>query len=107
LTTKDEATSKMYCSMPFTWFAESAWFRTTPTAFSTISRRRLSIAIPNTVIVVEHEMRVVASSDWVIDMGPGAGDEGGQVVATGTPADVARAQGSRTAAFLAAHIDRN
>ncbi|WP_254509216.1 excinuclease ABC subunit UvrA [Anatilimnocola floriformis] len=61
----------------------------------------------NTVIVVEHEMRVVASSDWVIDMGPGAGDEGGRVVATGTPADVAQAKGSRTAAYLAAHLKRN
>jgi excinuclease ABC subunit A len=61
----------------------------------------------NTVIVVEHEMRVVASSDWVIDMGPGAGDEGGQVVATGTPAQVALAQGSRTAPFLADYYDRN
>ncbi len=44
----------------------------------------------NTVIVVEHEMRVVAGSDWVIDMGPGAGEEGGAVVAAGTPADVSR-----------------
>ncbi|MBK5187300.1 MAG: excinuclease ABC subunit UvrA, partial [Gemmatimonadaceae bacterium] len=40
----------------------------------------------NTVIVVEHDMRVVAGSDWVIDIGPGAGDEGGRVVAEGTPA---------------------
>jgi len=55
----------------------------------------------NTVVVVEHEMRVVAESDWVIDMGPDAGDEGGRVVAAGTPADVARAQGSRTAPYLA------
>ena len=39
----------------------------------------------NTVIVVEHDMRVVAGSDWVIDIGPGAGDEGGRVVAAGTP----------------------
>jgi excinuclease ABC subunit A len=55
----------------------------------------------NTVIVVEHDMRVVAGSDWVIDMGPGAGDEGGRIVAEGTPAAVARASGSRTAPFLA------
>ena len=45
----------------------------------------------NTVIVVEHDMRVVASSDYVIDIGPGAGDEGGRVVAAGTPAEVSRA----------------
>jgi excinuclease ABC subunit A len=55
----------------------------------------------NTVIVVEHDMRVVAGSDWVIDIGPGAGDEGGCIVAEGTPADVARAKESRTAPFLA------
>jgi excinuclease ABC subunit A len=41
----------------------------------------------NTVIVVEHDMRVAAGSDWVMDIGPGAGDEGGHVVAFGTPAD--------------------
>jgi excinuclease ABC subunit A len=54
----------------------------------------------NTVIVVEHEMRVVAASDWVIDIGPGAGDEGGRIVAAGTPLQVANASGSRTAPFL-------
>ena len=55
----------------------------------------------NTVIVVEHDMRVVASSDWVMDIGPGAGDEGGRMVACGVPHDVARAAGSRTAPYLA------
>jgi len=55
----------------------------------------------NTVILVEHDMRVIAASDWVIDMGPGAGDEGGRVVAAGTPAEVAASAGSRTAPFLA------
>jgi len=55
----------------------------------------------NTVIVVEHEMRVVAGSDWVIDIGPGAGDEGGHVVASGVPAEVARNARSRTAPYLA------
>jgi len=55
----------------------------------------------NTVILVEHEMRVVAASDWIIDIGPGAGDEGGRIVAAGTPAEVAAAAGSRTARYLA------
>ncbi len=55
----------------------------------------------NSVIVVEHDMRVVAGSDWVIDIGPGAGDEGGRVVAAGPPAEVARASASRTAPYLA------
>jgi excinuclease ABC subunit A len=54
----------------------------------------------NTVILVEHEMRVVAGSDWVIDIGPGAGDEGGKVVAAGAPCDVAKSAKSRTAPYL-------
>jgi excinuclease ABC subunit A len=54
----------------------------------------------HSVIVVEHEMRVVAQSDWVIDIGPGAGDKGGNVVACGTPEEVARVADSRTAPFL-------
>jgi excinuclease ABC subunit A len=55
----------------------------------------------NTVIVVEHDMRVVAGSDWVIDIGPGAGEEGGRVVASGPPAEVAQSSESRTAPYLA------
>ncbi len=55
----------------------------------------------NTVLLVEHDMRVIAASDWVIDMGPGAGDEGGRVVAAGTPDEVAASPASRTAPFLA------
>jgi len=58
------------------------------------------VAAGNTAIVVEHDMRVVAGSDWVIDIGPGAGDEGGTVVAAGTPAEVAQAVRSRTSAYL-------
>ena len=54
----------------------------------------------NTVIVMEHELRVVAASDWVIDVGPGAGEEGGRIVAAGPPQDVARARESRTAPYL-------
>ncbi|MBM0103385.1 excinuclease ABC subunit UvrA [Steroidobacter sp. S1-65] len=58
------------------------------------------VAAGNTVVVVEHDMRVVAGSDWVIDMGPGAGDEGGSIVVTGVPADVASSKRSRTAPYL-------
>jgi excinuclease ABC subunit A len=54
----------------------------------------------NTVIVVEHDMHVIAQSDWVIDIGPGAGEEGGRIVAQGTPADVAKATQSKTAPYL-------
>ena len=55
----------------------------------------------NTVVIVEHDMRVVAGSDWVIDVGPGAGDEGGRIVVAGTPEEVARSGQSRTAPYLA------
>ena len=58
------------------------------------------VAAGNTVIAVEHDMRVLAASDWVIDIGPGAGDDGGLVVASGTPAAVAKTRGSRTAPYL-------
>lgn len=54
----------------------------------------------NTVIVVEHDMRVIADSDWVIDMGPGAGDEGGMIVATGTPDQFTKSKKSVTAKYL-------
>ena len=52
-------------------------------------------------VLVEHDMRVVSGSDWVIDIGPGSGDEGGRIVTMGTPADVSRAAASRTAPCLA------
>ena len=55
----------------------------------------------NTVVVVEHEMRVVADADWVIDMGPGAGEAGGKIVAEGPPEKVSGAKRSRTAPYLA------
>ncbi len=59
----------------------------------------------NTVIVVEHDMRVVAASDYVIDIGPGAGEEGGAVVARGRPAELAGAHASRTATYLARFLE--
>jgi excinuclease ABC subunit A len=58
----------------------------------------------NTVIVVEHDMSVVAASDWVVDIGPGAGDEGGQVVAAGAPSELAKVKESRTAKHLAEYV---
>ena len=60
----------------------------------------------NTVIVVEHEMRVVGASDWIVDVGPGAGEEGGRIVAQGPPSSVAAARDSRTAAYLHAALPR-
>ena len=58
------------------------------------------VELGNTVIVVEHDLDVIAASDYVIDMGPGAGEEGGCVVAAGTPAEVSTHRRSRTAQYL-------
>jgi excinuclease ABC subunit A len=54
----------------------------------------------NTVIVVEHDMHVIAESDWIIDVGPGAGDKGGSIVASGKPADIVKNRESLTAKYL-------
>ncbi len=61
----------------------------------------------NTVVMIEHDMRAVAQADWVIDVGPGAGGAGGTIVAKGTPHQVARAKGSRTAPFLAQELTKS
>jgi excinuclease ABC subunit A len=60
----------------------------------------------NTVVLVEHDLDAIATADWVIDLGPGGGDAGGRVVATGRPAEVATAQGSATAPYLARRLGR-
>lgn len=54
----------------------------------------------NTVIAVEHDMQVIAQSDWVIDMGPGAGEEGGKVVIQGKPIDLANSKKGITSKYL-------
>lgn len=59
----------------------------------------------NTVIVIEHDMHVVANSDWVIDVGPGAGDEGGEIVVCGPAAMVAGEPASQTGKYLAVHFN--
>jgi len=58
----------------------------------------------NTVVVVEHDLDVVASADWVIDLGPGRRGSRGRVIASGPPAKVAHAKGSATARYLAARL---
>jgi excinuclease ABC subunit A len=50
------------------------------------------VSMGNTVLVIEHNLDVIKTADWVIDLGPGAGPDGGQVVARGTPEEVAAAQ---------------
>ena len=61
----------------------------------------------NTVVVVEHDMSVVALSDWVVDIGPGAGDEGGRVVAQGPPAKIALSSKSKTAIYLSREMNHD
>jgi excinuclease ABC subunit A len=58
----------------------------------------------NTVVLVEHDLDTIATADWVIDLGPGGGDAGGRIVATGPPAVIAAAEGSATAPYLAARL---
>jgi excinuclease ABC subunit A len=55
----------------------------------------------NTVVVIEHNLDVIKTADWVIDLGPEGGHRGGQVIATGTPEDIAKQPGSHTGRFLA------
>ncbi len=54
----------------------------------------------NSVVVIEHDLDVIKSADWVIDLGPEGGDQGGEIVATGTPEQVAEVDGSYTGRFL-------
>lgn len=61
--------------------------------------RRL-VAEQNTVVVVEHHIELIAAADYVVDLGPEGGDGGGQVVAAGTPVEVATVEGSHTGYFL-------
>ena len=58
----------------------------------------------NTVIVIEHHQAVMAHADWLIDLGPGAGHDGGQVVFTGTPADLVESSDSLTAQHLRTYL---
>ena len=56
----------------------------------------------NTVVVIEHNLDVVKTSDWIIDLGPEGGDAGGEIVAEGTPEDVVKVNASYTGQFLKA-----
>jgi len=58
------------------------------------------VNLGNTVVVIEHNMDVIKNSDWLIDLGPEGGDEGGRLVAAGTPQQVSRAPGSYTGKYL-------
>ncbi len=60
----------------------------------------------NTVVVIEHNLEVIKTADWIIDLGPEGGDAGGRIVAQGTPEQVARAPASYTGQYLADHLGR-
>ncbi len=61
----------------------------------------------NTVVVIEHHLDVIKNADWIIDLGPGAGDEGGYIVATGTPEEIAQQQTSATGQYLGRVLNRD
>ncbi len=61
----------------------------------------------NTVIVIEHNLEVIKTADWVIDLGPGGGTKGGEIVATGTPEDVAKVKKSYTGQYLKPYFKRS
>ena len=60
----------------------------------------------NTVVVIEHNLEVVKTADWVLDLGPEGGDGGGKIVAQGTPEDIAKSKESHTGRFLKEVLDR-
>jgi len=60
----------------------------------------------NTVVVIEHNLDVVKTADWVIDLGPEGGAQGGRIIAAGTPEELARAAGSHTARYLRQALER-
>ena len=60
----------------------------------------------NTVVLIEHHLDLIKNADWIVDLGPGAGDRGGNVIATGTPEDVASTEGSHTGFYLSSVLDR-
>jgi excinuclease ABC subunit A len=61
----------------------------------------------NTVIVIEHQLDVIKNADYIIDLGPGAGDQGGYIVATGTPEGIAQETSSATGRYLCRVLPEN
>ena len=61
----------------------------------------------NTIVVIEHNLDVIKTADWIIDLGPEGGSGGGQIIATGTPEEVAKVEGSHTARFLKPILEKH
>jgi excinuclease ABC subunit A len=60
----------------------------------------------NTVVVIEHNLEVIKTADWLIDLGPEGGDGGGEIVAQGTPEEVAKVARSYTGQYLAPYVGK-
>ena len=58
----------------------------------------------NSVLIIEHNIDIIKTADWIIDLGPEGGDRGGEIVAEGTPEELCRAEGSYTGEFLCSHL---
>jgi excinuclease ABC subunit A len=67
---------------------------------------RMLVDRDNTVVVIEHNMDVIASADYLIDLGPEGGDGGGDLIAQGTPEEVSRHPGSHTGRYLRRHLKK-
>jgi excinuclease ABC subunit A len=65
------------------------------------------VTLGNTVLIIEHHLDVIKQADWIIDLGPEGGEEGGRIVAQGTPEQVARVKKSYTGQILARALNRN
>ena len=64
------------------------------------------VNLGNTVVVIEHNMDIIKNSDWLIDLGPEGGDEGGRIVTVGTPFDVSKSPGSYTGKIFKKIIEK-
>ena len=60
----------------------------------------------NTVILIEHHLDLIKNADWIIDLGPGAGDDGGYIIAEGTPEELTLNERSSTGHYLKNHLSR-
>ena len=60
----------------------------------------------NTIVVIEHNLDVIKTCDYIIDLGPEGGDKGGKIIATGTPEEVSKIKGSYTGLFLKRYFDK-
>jgi len=58
----------------------------------------------NTIVIIEHNLDVIKTADWIVDLGPEGGDKGGNIIASGTPEDVAKVKGSYTGEYLKSYL---